>query len=1245
MKIQRIILFLFFFLAFIGRVSAAESEPDTDKLRLVVQTGHTKGVSSVVFSPDGRTFLSGSFSDKTLKLWDVATGKELRTIRGSTPAEFIDGSTVLSQSSDDDTFKIWDILTGKELRTLKGHKGGGESISVSFDGSIALSGGLDESFKLWDISSGNELNTLKWHADSVHSVVFSPYRSRALSSVWPKDLILWDIATGKELFVLKGHKSYAKVIVFSPDGHTALSGSEDKTLKLWDLVSGKELQTFNGHTGKILSAVIAVDGRTAWSASEDGALKLWDLSTGLELRSVKVNDKRINSVAFSADGQTALLGGSDEIFRLVNLTTGTELLAFKGETGGEDRLVTFSPTGRTVLTGGWNDYLKLWDLVTGKELRSIKGAVPPFAFVDEQTVLSRSRDNTLILWDLTTGKELQTFNGNRERITSIAITQDGRAALTGSYAELKLWNLKSGQELSTFKGRELWGRKVTFTQDAKKFLTATNNNIKLWDVATGNELRSFKVFPRVVDRTENYVSCFAISPDERTVLSGDKSSTLKLWDLNSGELIRTFDGHSEEIYSVAISRDNKTALSSSKDKTLKLWDMATGKELKTIFFEQLDWQDDGMVYSLSFSPDGLTALGAQGKRVRRWDLVSGKELPSYEGHTISPLKIELTKGGQTLFSRSGGYNPPVIWNLTYGSGLQTSGGWDPWVVSPDGLTALSTDSNYELKLWDMTSGKEIRTLGRYRERVSSIAFSPDGHTALSGSYNSIDLWDLNTGNKVRTFDKPIGDVNYVKYLSNNLALSQKYVSSQGSNSLTLWNLDTGRELQTINKTGTDYAIPIGDQTVLTGFDNDLKLWDMSVGKELRTLKGHDGHIYGMAAVLPDGLRVLTGSDDKTLKLWELASGRELSTFKGHKCAVFSIALSKDGRSAISGSCDKTIKIWDLASGKELKTLTEHSNTVTSVIAYDDQKIISASEDNMIIVWDISTGKWLAKLYAFTDGTWVIVDSEGRYDASNGGNVQGIHWVYNNEPIALAQLKERYYEPGLLSKIMGYNKDPLHKVDAFTSVALYPETRVTPPSEKSAIATISLKNRGGGIGKVRVLVNGKEIAADARGSKPDADAKAVELPVEIPESLLIPGKENTIQVLAWNKEGYLSSRGDPVRFKPAASKRVTPPTLYAIVIGVSKYADAKMNLTFSGKDAADMATALSISAKRLFGTEKVDLILLSDDTSNSSAIPPTRDNIAKAFANATNATSSDILVVYMAGHGVMAGSGDESEYYY
>ena len=151
--------------------------------------------------------------------------------------------------TDDKTLKLWDIASGRELRSFTGHTNWVNSVAISPDGRTALSGSDDRTLKLWDIAVGPRAAQLHgpYRAMSLRSP-FSPDGRTALSGSWDKALKLWDIATGRELRSFTGHTSYVCSVAISPDGRTALSGSWDKTLKLWDIATGRELRSFTGHT-------------------------------------------------------------------------------------------------------------------------------------------------------------------------------------------------------------------------------------------------------------------------------------------------------------------------------------------------------------------------------------------------------------------------------------------------------------------------------------------------------------------------------------------------------------------------------------------------------------------------------------------------------------------------------------------------------------------------------------------------------------------------------------------------------------------------------------------------------------------------------------------------------------------------------------------------------------------------------------------------------------------------------------
>jgi hypothetical protein len=265
------------------------------------------------------------------------------------------------------------------------------------------------------------------------------------------------------------------------------------------------------------------------------------------------------------------------------------------------------------------------------------------------------------------------------------------------------------------------------------------------------------------------------------------------------------------------------------------------------------------------------------------------------------------------------------------------------------------------------------------------------------------------------------------------------------------------------------------------------------------------------------------------------------------------------------------------------------------------------------------------------------------------------------PIALDQLKDRYYDPGLLGKIMGYNTEALRTVpnlqDAFAH--LFPEVHAQLDAAHPLQILITLHDQGGGYGKVRVRLNGKELTPDARNGRRLKENTEV-LTVRVPADAL-KIKDNAVDVVAWNADGNLSSPPVSVKLDGTrgaiavvnAQASEPPPTLHAIIMGAAHYRDPGMDLTFSGKDAHDFAQAISLGADRLFGVDKVRLHLLTDyqdpNTTGSpgtlSAQAPSRDNLQSAFAQvAQEAKPGDILVVFLAGHGVMS-AGADGDYYY
>ncbi|WP_437477905.1 AAA family ATPase [Sorangium sp. So ce1014] len=253
--------------------------------------GHSAEVTSCAISSDSERIVSAS-SDATLKVWDVASGRLLSALgdspRAGTPqrhrdkvtgcAISPDGKRIVS-SSYDKTLRVWDIASGQLLSIIEGHGDWVMACAISPDGQRVVSASSDTTLKLWDLASGKLLSTLMGHGDWVNSCAISPDGERIVSASEDQTLKVWDLSTARLLFTLRGHFGSVTGCAISPDGARIVSASSDCTLKVWDLASGKLLSTCAGHPSPVRGCAFTTDGRRIASAADDKTLKLWDAST------------------------------------------------------------------------------------------------------------------------------------------------------------------------------------------------------------------------------------------------------------------------------------------------------------------------------------------------------------------------------------------------------------------------------------------------------------------------------------------------------------------------------------------------------------------------------------------------------------------------------------------------------------------------------------------------------------------------------------------------------------------------------------------------------------------------------------------------------------------------------------------------------------------------------------------------------------------------------------------------------
>jgi WD40 repeat protein len=601
-------------------------------------TGHEHVVSSLALSPDGKLLATASH-DRTLKLWDAATGQLHATLKGHTEpvhaVAFAPEGKVLASAGQDRTVRLWEAASGHERAVWK-HRDPVTCVAFSPDGATLVVGCDGKKLILWDLTAMEERPILL-PAD-IRCLAFS--RDGRRLAVGGSDHAVRILDRDVErATVLHGHTGEIRSVAFHPDGEWLASAGADRTIKVWDLGQGRERCTLGGHTDSVAAVAFSPDGQTLASVSGDplnplkrgdlqfplntvrakpGEVKLWDVHTALERASLKGHQGAVWCAAFTPDGRT-LATGSDDTTAILWDVAGVGPAALSGHRM-EVNSVAFSPDGRTLVSVSDDKDVKLWDVSTGRERAVLKGHTGPIKFVtfspDGRLFATGGGDRTVRLWDAPDGQPLAVLRGHPLTVRSLAFSPDGRAlaVASGDYStkiprpgEIRLWDVAGRQELARLRGPSDAIRSIAYSPDGQTLASGSDDaTVRLWDVAGRRE--------RLVLRGHtDMVRYVAFSTDGRTLASGSNDSTIKLWDIPTGKERLTLRGHRAPVLIVVFAPDGQTLASGSTDGTVKLWDLITGQERAVLEGHK------GSIRAIAFSPDGrLLATGDNHWLVRLW---------------------------------------------------------------------------------------------------------------------------------------------------------------------------------------------------------------------------------------------------------------------------------------------------------------------------------------------------------------------------------------------------------------------------------------------------------------------------------------------------------------------------------------------------------------------------------------------------------------------------------------------------
>ncbi len=607
-------------------------------------------VAHLACSPDGKWV--ATVNGKVVRLWDMATGKEVRQYRGHADwircLAYSPNGKVIAAGAADESILVWDAATGKKVQRLTGQKekesaGFGRRMLVTFspDGKALATRGGDETIRLWDVATGKEVWRFEGHPEHVWSIAFSadgrnlaafastPYGTEEMKPGW---IWVWDVATGKDVRRWRLPDSDVCLVALSPDLKTlvtCLRFGGPRELKLWDVATGKHVRSLSEYPRAL---TFSADGKALVSARDD-RFRVWEVATGKVMRTVKNPfPQGFEHFAFCPDGKTFVCWGYRNAPLFCDATTGEQVRRFGGHSHTVSA-VAFSRDGKLLATGGGQD-VRLWEVAAWRQVRKFDGGRGSFVALlafshDDKTLLAELVNHKVCAWEVAGGGEVPGVPG-RSQVRHLTISPDGkRMAAAGELINEKqsiaLWDLPSWKRLNVWQPNQEWVSARGFSPDGKLLaLSGGAKSILLYDVTRGRELSP-------VGKHARWVTGVNFSPDGRLLVGVEWHEKIHLYETATG-LPRAVLDTGGNVSSVAFSPDGRH-LAAVNDGTFRraspdgktdgnegadkvcLLDVATGKVVHCV------GSHPGGVASVAFSPDGkLLAVGSWDTTTIVWDV-------------------------------------------------------------------------------------------------------------------------------------------------------------------------------------------------------------------------------------------------------------------------------------------------------------------------------------------------------------------------------------------------------------------------------------------------------------------------------------------------------------------------------------------------------------------------------------------------------------------------------------------------
>lgn len=869
--------------------------------------------------------------------------------------------------------------------------------------------------------------------------------------------------------------------------------------------------------------------------------------------------------------------------------------------------LAFSPDGKLLASGAYDRGILLWDMASGRELRRIEceDAIQSLDFSPNGRLLLSVLDNGKAqIHEVESGTLIRTLSVSDGHLYAGKFLPNGKEFITSGPYVATLWSLKQQEPVASFEGERSFceyncGHALAVSPDGKWMVVADRNGeVTLWNIPR-RELVKRCTYYEPSGFSHSGVTSVLFLPDSRSFVVGSEIHGLIRWPVDPAAQPHVLlpaqpitSGLSFKFNDMAISRDGGTLvavyLEAVQDKFERpdnlgyhIFDLKTEKLIKSV-----DVGNSNEITCMAFSPVSDTLIlnrGAVPQIVRETDATTVFEFKGHLTETIAnywimrATKKHLLLHPATVVERVG--KEVISWDLKSGRVVQH------YAPHTDMVLGMALSSNEK---WLATGGADRRLIvsevasgdtlwtKEFYQPVFTVAFSPEDtcvYTVLMGG--QVAVWNARTGQFIRDLPSVSRDWYQtpmsLAFTNTGLVAWGEFLRSPEDGKLVVEfdsHTDRLHDIQTLDS---------GKTLLTTGWDGRVILRSLYYGAKPVLMGAKLGDRVYCAAVSPDEKWIATGAADNLIRIYD-RKGNFCYQLTGHQGGVVSLTFSADGHHLISGSQDGTVKVWDVESQTEKYT---H-------ILLDEQR-------------------------------WTVMQPSGHFYATDEG-MKSMYFVQGKEIFHLDQFFEAFYQPQLTTNLLG-QLVPESAAELKQVIAqLPPEVKILyPPKGESRSSRIELllkiTDQGGGIDEVKILQNGKRIAAKESKSMHAGKSYARSYYID-----LVPGL-NVIQASAFG-QNRIESKTDEIQITLPADEPTS--ACYVLAIGINQYKNPTLNLNYAADDAESVAELIEKQGKQLFTRVETRLLINEDAT---------RENILKELGELARVVKpTDVFYFFYAGHG-------------